>query len=80
MNATLLIDYLKQEILHDETIDISSSDNLLASGLVDSMGIVRYISWISERWNIEIPPQDMTIEHFITIDAIVAYLESRGAL
>lgn len=72
-----LLQYLKVEIIGEADLDFTASDDILASGLVDSMNIVKYIGWIAENWSVEIPPQDMTIENFVTIDAIAQYLEGK---
>lgn len=74
-----LLKYLKEEIIGEPDLDFTSSDDILASGLVDSMNIVKYIGWIAEKWNIQIPPQDMTIENFVTIEAIEKYLKTKLA-
>lgn len=73
-----LLSYLINEII-EEDVELSTSENLLATGLLDSLAIVRYIQWMSERYSVDIPPQDMTIENFISIDAISNYLKSQGA-
>ncbi len=73
----ILLDHLIQEIIGDPNLDLTTADNLLTTGLVDSMNIVKYIRWISDEFNIEIPPQDMTVENFISIDAISEYLKSK---
>jgi acyl carrier protein len=72
-----LLQYLIEEILEEEDMDLTPEDNLLAMGLVDSMGIVKYIGWISEHFAIEIPPQEMTIENFMSIEAIERYIKSK---
>ena len=66
--------FLSDEIVIDGT-EIRDDEDLLLSGLVDSMGMMRLIAFIEEREGIRVPPQDVTIENFATIDAMVAYLE-----
>ncbi len=62
----------------DETID--GHTDLLLSGLVDSLGVVMVSDWIQEQLVIEIDPVDIVLENFQTVDAMVAYVESRGAV
>jgi acyl carrier protein len=52
-------------------------DNLLADGMIDSLGAVRLIAFIEERFGFQIPPKDLVIENFRTIHRLAAYLESR---
>jgi len=68
--------YISEELLEDDD-PIDANDNLLADGMVDSMGMLRLVAHIDEKWNIRVPPDDFTIENFKTIAAIEAYLTSR---
>lgn len=76
---TKLIEYLKNEILEDSSIDIAGQDDLLSTGLLDSMAIVRYINWIADEFEVEIAADEMTIENFISIEAIISFLERKKA-
>jgi acyl carrier protein len=58
-------------------VDLKEDDDLLLSGLIDSMGVVRLINFLEEEIKIHVPPEDVTIEHFLTIQAIAGYVESR---
>jgi acyl carrier protein len=73
----ILLNHLIQEIIGDPNLDLTTADNLLTTGLVDSMNIMKFIRWISDEFKVEIPPQDMTVENFISIDAISDYLNSK---
>ncbi len=74
-----LADYLVEEILQESDLVLEPDEDLLSTGLVDSMGIVRYIAWISEEFDIEIPTEDMIIDNFINLEAISRYITSRQA-
>jgi acyl carrier protein len=60
-------------------MDIGEQDDLLLSGLVDSMGVMRLVAFIEEETGLKVSPEDIVIEHFVNIEAIVRYLEARGA-
>lgn len=71
-----------REFIQDELLDgtsISDDQNLLVSGLVDSMGMMRLIAFIDQQLEIAVPPEDVTIENFTTVDQIVQYLDQRVA-
>ena len=71
--------YLTQDLLSDhKNLNLSVDDNLLIGGLVDSLGIMRLISFIEQNFNIRVPPEDVTIEHFRSIRVIAGYVESRA--
>ena len=79
-----MIDYMKSEILayiQEEILDgelaIDAGEDLLNSGFVDSMGFVRLVGFLEEQFGVEVPPEDMTIEHFQSVNVMVAYLEAK---
>ncbi|MEO1064381.1 MAG: acyl carrier protein [Actinomycetota bacterium] len=59
---------------------ITPETDLLLTGAVDSLGVIRIVDWIEERMGIEIDPADVILEHFISVEAMVAYLGRREAL
>ncbi len=59
---------------------VESDTDLLLSGLVDSLGVVMVSDWIQEQLAIDVDPVDIVLENFQTVDAMVAYVESRGAV
>ena len=59
---------------------VGDGTDLLLSGLVDSLGVVMISDWIQEQLEINIDPVDIVLENFQTVDAMVAYVESRGAV
>lgn len=64
--------YIINELLSGKTVQ--DDEELLVSGLVDSIGVMRLVTYLEQQYAIAIPPQDVTIENFATIDAIAAYL------
>lgn len=56
----------------DEKLDIN--DDLLGSGLIDSLGMMKLILFIENEFNVKVPPEDMTIENFMTVKHINEYL------
>jgi acyl carrier protein len=75
---TELKTYIAEELLLDYAAqDLGDGDSLLTDGMVDSLGMVRLLAFITERFEIEIPPEDLTIENFQNIGLIVSYLEKR---
>lgn len=74
----ILIEYVQDKLLGGRSdVEIDAEDDLLGSGLVDSMGMMTLIAFIENKFELKVPPEDMTIENFMTIDAISNYLERR---
>lgn len=57
--------------------DVGDDQDLLLSGILDSLGAFSLVFHIEETFGIEVPPQDVTIEHFSTIATIEAYINER---
>lgn len=69
--------YIEEQLLGGNQTKISEDDDLLMSGLIDSMGMMSLIAFIERQFEIKIPPQDMTIDNFQTVGAIGSYLNKR---
>jgi acyl carrier protein len=74
-----LIGFITGELLNDRPdLDLGPDDDLLGSGLVDSLGVMRLIQFIEREFEISVPPEDVTIQHFGKVRAMDAYLRHRG--
>ena len=74
----IIITYVKDELLEGyEGMELEADQDLLGSGLIDSLGMMTLVAFVEEQFEVSIPPGDLTIENFMTIDAITTYLESR---
>ena len=73
----IIIDYIQEQLLSNQAeINLSAQDDLLGSGLIDSIGIMRLIRFIENTFDIVVPPEDMIIEHFMTVSDIETYINS----
>lgn len=74
----ILTRYVADELLASSNgLALTADDNLLTSGLIDSLGIMRLITYIEEQFGVEVLPEDVTIDNFRTINVIAGYLQSR---
>lgn len=79
-NQSEIIQTLVQYILNDlsaggDLTEISEDDDLLGDELIDSMGIMRLVSFIEKEYSVTIPPEDVRIENFMNVKAIARYVE-----
>ncbi|MDH3694254.1 MAG: acyl carrier protein [Gammaproteobacteria bacterium] len=78
--ALKIIEFIKQEILdNDVDIDIGEKDNLLQLNLIDSLGVMRMVDFVKREFDVIIPPEDITIEHFRTADLLCRYVLAKRA-
>ena len=74
-----LITFVSTELLSSrKELELAPDDDLLSSGLVDSLGVTRLIRFIERRFEVTVPPADVTIENFMTVERIASYLKTLG--
>lgn len=57
--------------------EISLDEDLLVSGLVDSLGVVALVQHLEKVSGQPIPPEHVTLENFESVTTISAYLGNR---
>ncbi|AKB41535.1 acyl carrier protein [Methanosarcina mazei] len=65
-----IIDYLKANSFMDKDTPLEDSDSLTQNGIIDSIGLLELIDFISEKYSIEIPEDMLTPENFDTLQGI----------
>ncbi|MEU7482293.1 phosphopantetheine-binding protein [Lentzea sp. NPDC042327] len=59
----------------DVTPDQLPSDyDLLDNGVVDSLGLLRLIAWVGERYEIPVEERDVSPAQFSSVEAITAFI------
>lgn len=71
----ILLKYINEQFQIDEPID--AHDDLLGEGILDSLGMMKLILFIETEFKLKVPPQDMTIENFMTVNDMEAYLSQK---
>lgn len=58
-------------------IDFDAEDDLVASGLLDSVTIIELTAQLEDECDVEFSPLDMTPENFASLESIAALVASR---
>jgi acyl carrier protein len=61
----------------DPSVAVAPDTDLLLTGLVDSLGVVQIVAWMEAELGIDVEPTDVVLENFLTVDAMVGYVERR---
>jgi len=69
-------DYLVSE-LASERDSFTPDENLLAQGIIDSMGILSLVAFMETRFGIKASEDDMIPENFETLEALRAFVERK---
>ena len=61
-------DYVTTELLYDRDAgSLGDDDSLLGPGLLDSVGILRLVSWLGEEFGVDIPDEDVVPDNIETV-------------
>jgi len=72
-----ITNYLKEQTRRRE---IAADALILDSGIVDSFGVIELVSFIEERYKVQLSGAEMTGETFASIDSIADLLVARENL
>jgi acyl carrier protein len=74
----IINDYISRELVEDPSLlPLGNATPLLATGILDSLGVARLMFFIHQRFGIVVDDPDLVSGHFASVDAICAYLRSR---
>ena len=74
----ILLKFIKEELLNNEVEDdFDDTEDLLGSGILDSLGMMQLIAFVENEFNVKVGPEDMIIENFMTVDHIVKYIQTK---
>lgn len=57
--------------------NVRLDDNLLDSGVLDSMAIMQLVAHLEKQYGITIPTEDIDPEHFATVNALADLVRAR---
>jgi acyl carrier protein len=67
-----LLAFVQDEVCKTSS-QLTGETDLLLSGAVDSLGVIRITQWMTDELGIDVDPSDVTLENFQTVDRMVAY-------
>jgi acyl carrier protein len=77
MDTSIIIrDYIVDNILNgQDDPPLSVEDNLIESGIIDSLGIMSLLMFIEEKFAIAINPDDLIPENFSSVQSITCTVD-----
>ena len=76
--VALVRGYVLEELLPDEDPDrLERETPLLSTGVLDSISVLRLVSFLEERLGVEFEPWELTEENLETVGRIAALVESK---
>ena len=72
--------FLVEDVFYDQDLkDLGADDSLLARGLLDSLSILKTVTFCEEQFGVTIPDEDVLPDHFESVRAIAALVERHRA-
>lgn len=73
---TIIKEFLLTEILYDKKLrDLDADESLLEKGLLDSLAILRVVSFCEEQFGVSIPDDEVLPENLESVRAIAALVD-----
>jgi acyl carrier protein len=70
--------FLVEEILYDRDLnDLKPTDNLIERGLLDSLGILKTVTFCEEQFGITIPDDQVLPDNMESVRAIAKLVDAR---
>jgi len=77
---TTIHEFLTTEVFYDKDLaDLGTDDSLLERGLLDSLAILKTVTFCEEQFGITIPDTEVLPDHFETVRAIAQLVERQRA-
>jgi len=77
-DKTAIKEFIKKDLTRGKGIsDLGDTDNLIESGIIDSLGIQLLVSYLEKNFSITIADDELMPDNFETIDAIWALINSK---
>jgi acyl carrier protein len=57
--------------------ELKDDEPLFESGIIDSLGLIKLLAFIDEKFNVSVDMSEIMIENFNTLDDIMETLKSR---
>ena len=70
-------EFLSIELLAGATANFPLDASLLETGLIDSIGFFRLVSFLEMSFGIRVPDDDLLADNFQTLEKIIAYIDRR---
>lgn len=75
----IVTSYVRDELARSEPAGLGPTDSLISSGVLDSIGLLRLVLFLEERFQVKVGDGDLVPDNFETIERIVSFVESRSA-
>jgi acyl carrier protein len=79
METNVMIkEYIESELVSNSDFsNLNDSDQLLSTGIIDSLGLVKLLAFLNEKFSINVDDSDIIPENFDTVSAITSLVQKK---
>jgi acyl carrier protein len=77
VRETLRAFILENYLFTDDSAALSDADSFLATGILDSTGIMEVIFFVEEQFGIKVEDEEMIPDNLDSIDHLIAFVERK---
>jgi acyl carrier protein len=78
IDLSVVQNFIRTELVYDDDKDFDENTNLIERGIIDSMSLVRLISFIEEQYSVHVQDEDIVPENFSTLTKIGSFITAQG--
>lgn len=71
--------FIEMELLRGQKENFDESTDLIAEGIIDSLGLMRLVTFLEENCQVQVLDEDMVAENFRTLAAIQSFITKHQA-
>jgi acyl carrier protein len=69
--------FITQELLLGQEMTIDPNQSLTASGIIDSLSLLRLVAFIEETFHVEVEDTELNPDNFETLNVMVGLVEGK---
>lgn len=77
-NKKILTEYILKELTDDHELnELDENESLLESGIIDSMAIIRLLTFLETEFKLKVLDEELLPENFNTVSSILALIDKK---
>ena len=78
-NMDPIMEFIKNQLVRENTMkNIGKGDDLIESGVIDSLGVLKLLAFLETRFPIHIADEELVPENFKSIEAIDSFIRNKN--
>jgi acyl carrier protein len=75
---TIITKFISEELLRgDGEVSLEPNASLISTGILDSLGLLKLLLFIEERFNLKVKDGEVHPSNFETVNHIAAFIEAK---